>query len=131
MKRNSSPRLSDNPFTGHSSSELRAKLTDSLSPSPFATLNSSEDEAGLEQLAAAATDSTKRPFFLAPFYGSEAANIKLWRKALNDHILHTLQSICIIKKLKSVPQELLAKKTIVLSKSPDSNLPRLVTQHRD
>lgn len=125
-KRHSSPHLSNSPssFSTAKNNELKAKLTDSLSPSPFATVNSYEPDPNLEQLAAAATDSAaRRPFFLAPFYGSVNTpdNIKLWRKALNEHILHILQSICIIKKLKAVPQELLLKKSVVLSKSADSS----------
>jgi len=106
------------PLAESTPKELQDKLTASLSPSPFISVGGSEEEAGLDQLVAA----SKGDFILTPFYGREimSGSAKHWKKALKDHILHTLQSICIIKKLKPIPSELLLKKSVTLSNSSGS-----------
>ena len=100
--------------------DLKEKLTESLSPSPFKELNQECQENGLKQLVASA--ETKH-LLLSPIYDSVAGveNSKYWKKALKDHILHTLQSLCLIKKLNEVPAKLLASKSVKLEQNAESN----------
>ncbi len=92
---------------------LRDQLAASLSPSPFREVNQKTQEDGIKQLVAS---SETKHLLLSSFYCPEAGaeNSATWKKALKDYIFHTLQSICIIKKLKEVPATLLARKAIKL-----------------
>jgi hypothetical protein len=90
---------------------VKQMLADSLSPSPFQKDYLCAEETKLEQLIAAASP-TKRLLF-SPFYGSEVAagtNTKMWKKALKEHFVHTLESICLIKKFKPLPSEIIESK---------------------
>ena len=90
---------------------LKQKLAESLSPAPFVCVNNPDTERAVDILMTSTNDS-----MLNPYYGKN----NLLRKALRNHILHILQSICIIKRLKPIPKELLAKKTIYLPKNEAS-----------
>ena len=98
---------------------LKEQLTASLSPSPFKEVDQTNQEAGLKQLAAS---SETTGLLLSPFYKTEISqeSSSSWKKALKDYILHTLQTICIIKKLKEVPTNLLEKKSVKLEKKTGS-----------
>ena len=93
---------------------LREKLSDSLSPSPFRCEDPSASDATLEELVVASASPTKNLIF-SQFYGSEMSAVgshKQLKKALKDHIIHTLESICLIKKLQPVPSQIVSKKTL-------------------
>ena len=101
--------------------ELKEKLTASLSPSPFRDDDPFAREAKLDQLMGAGT--TTKNLIFSPFYSSELAEENghhAWKIALKDHIVHTLESICIIKKLKPVPSEMIEKKRLPLDPKPSS-----------
>ena len=97
----------------NSEQQLKEKLTDSLSPSPFRNEDPGKREVKLAQLVASAPCTTKSILF-SKFYGSElgANDSRAWKIALKDHIVHTLESICLIKKLKPVPSHIIEKKKL-------------------
>jgi len=99
--------------------ELKDKLSDSLSPSPFKEVNQQNQENSLKQLVSCVK---AKSLLLSPIYGSEVGNENSnnWKKALKDYILHMLQSIGIIKKLSEVPSKLLASKSVKLDKNSES-----------
>ena len=104
------------------SEELKEKLTASLSPSPFRDDDPFTREVKLEQFMGAG--ATAKNLIFTPFYGtelSEESGHHAWKIALKDHIVHTLESICIIKKLKPVPSEMIEKKRLPLDTKPSSN----------
>ena len=76
-----------------------------------------------KQLVASA--ETKN-LLLSPFYGTDMGteNSGVWKKALKDYIQHTLQSICIIKRLKQVPSGLIASKSVTLQPLKASKIQR-------
>lgn len=93
---------------------LREELTESLSPSPFKKNDPGEQEEKLEQLVASQAPITKN-ILCSPFYDNDVKAGKghnAWTKALKEHIVQTLESICIIKKLKPVPFDLIEKKKL-------------------
>ena len=99
-----------------SKEELKEKLAESLSPSPFRNEDPSKKEAKLEHLIASAPCTTKS-IILYPFYGTEIlgeGSFSAWKIALKDHIVHTLESICLIKKLDPVPSHIIEKKKLVI-----------------
>lgn len=94
--------------------ELKEKLADSLSPSPFRNEDPSKREAKLEQLVSSVPCTTKTLLF-SEFYGSEftgEGGYSAWKIALKDHIVHTFESIALIKKLKPVPNHIIEKKKL-------------------
>eukprot|EP00826_Nyctotherus_ovalis_P045014 TRINITY_DN4920_c0_g6_i1.p1 TRINITY_DN4920_c0_g6~~TRINITY_DN4920_c0_g6_i1.p1 ORF type:complete len:237 (-),score=65.71 TRINITY_DN4920_c0_g6_i1:849-1559(-) len=96
----------------HEEKDLREKLASSLSPSPFRNKDPLRREEKLEQLIASAPNKTKS-ILLSPFYGNELKgkdSHRAWKIALKDHIVNTFESICLIKKLGPVPNELIEKK---------------------
>eukprot|EP01022_Parablepharisma_sp_SALTPOND_P014065 TRINITY_DN1893_c0_g1_i1.p2 TRINITY_DN1893_c0_g1~~TRINITY_DN1893_c0_g1_i1.p2 ORF type:complete len:570 (-),score=59.52 TRINITY_DN1893_c0_g1_i1:7307-9016(-) len=100
--------------TGATEEQLKEKLAESLSPSPFRNEDPNKREARLEQLVASAPCTTKTILF-SPFYGSELTgegSHRAWKIALKDHIVHTLESICLIKKLSPVPAHIIEKKKL-------------------
>jgi Dullard-like phosphatase family protein len=93
---------------------LKKKFAAALSPSPFRNEDPSEREARLDQLIASNPSNTKAILFY-PFYGTEqmgAMSHRAWKIALKDHIVQTLESICLIKKLFSVPAHIIEKKML-------------------
>lgn len=97
-----------------SEEQLKEKLAESLSPSPFRNEDPSEREARLDQLVASSPSDTKTILFY-PFYGTEqmgSRSHRAWKIALKDHIVHTLESICLIKKLTPVPNHIIEKKML-------------------
>jgi len=92
---------------------LKEKLAASLSPSPFRNEDPNMTEARLDHLIASSLSTTKTILFY-PFYenGIEQmakANHRAWKIALKDHIVHTLESICLIKNLSTVPAHSIEK----------------------
>ncbi len=99
--------------------QLKKKLTLSLSPSPFRNEDPGKREAKLDQLVTSAPGMAKGILF-SQFYGSELADNdshRAWKIALKDHIVHTFESICLIKKLKPVPPHIIEKKKLPLEPS--------------
>ena len=97
--------------------ELKRKLAESLSPSPFKNEDPIKREAQLEHLVASAPCTTKSIIFF-PFYGAEMMGkegYRVWKIALKDHIVHTLESICLIKNLNPVPIHIIEKKKLVVN----------------
>eukprot|EP00826_Nyctotherus_ovalis_P057436 TRINITY_DN7849_c0_g1_i2.p1 TRINITY_DN7849_c0_g1~~TRINITY_DN7849_c0_g1_i2.p1 ORF type:complete len:498 (-),score=152.55 TRINITY_DN7849_c0_g1_i2:110-1603(-) len=97
-----------------SEEELKEKLAASLSPSPFRNEDPSKKEERLEKLVASSPPTTKAILFY-PFYGTEqmgAKNHHAWKIALKDHIVHTFESISLIKKLRPVPAYIIEKKKL-------------------
>ena len=98
--------------TASTEQELKERLAESLSPSPFRNEDPDKREARLEHLIASAPCTTKNLIF-SPFYGNEIMNEgshRAWKIALKDHIVHTLESICLIKKLNPVPLHIIEKR---------------------
>lgn len=85
---------------------LKSKLVQSLSPLPFACVNNSGAERVVEKLVV----SGRKPLLILSH-----GNTNTLRKALKDHILHILQSICLIKQLQPIPAPLLDKKKVRLA----------------
>ena len=106
----------------NSEAQLKEKLTESLSPSPFRNEDPGAREEKLERLVASTACPTKMILF-SPFYGSELTTTSshhAWKIALKDHIVHTIESICLIKKLKPVPSHILEKKRLPLEENKSS-----------
>ena len=92
-------------------------MAESLSPSPFKNEDPIKSEAQLEHLVASAPCTTKSIIFF-PFYGAEMMGkegYRVWKIALKDHIVHTLESICLIKNLNPVPIHIIEKKNLVVN----------------
>ena len=91
---------------------LEEELSKSLSPSPFSMVDNDQSECMLKELV-----NSDNKTLLSIFYEKNinTESSQHWRKVFNDHIFFTLQSICIIKKLKPIPEDLLARKSISLS----------------
>jgi hypothetical protein len=86
---------------------LGEDLSASVSPSPFAKAEMKEES--LQEMV----NSTKSLF--RPFCVSEQSPlISLKKKELQDYILHALQSICIIKKLKPVSDAQISTRKLTL-----------------
>ncbi len=112
----------DPPAAGTTEEQLKEKLAESLSPSPFRKEDPTKREARLEQLVASAPCTTKTILF-SKFYGSEfmgEGSHRAWKIALKDHIVHTLESICLIKNLTPVPLHIVEKKKLPLEARPPS-----------
>jgi hypothetical protein len=93
---------------------LKDKLAASLSPSPFRDEDPNMREARLDHLVASSPSTTKTILFY-PFYGTEQmgeANHHAWKIALKDHIVHTLESICLINNLNTVPEHSIEKRML-------------------
>ena len=96
--------------------ELKKQLAESLSPSPFRNEDPNKCEERLEYLIASAPGTTKNIIFF-PFYGDEMmgeGSHRVWKIALKDHIVHTLESICLIKKLIPVPVHIIEKRKVTI-----------------
>ena len=94
--------------------DLKQQLADSLSPSPFRNENPCTKEKRLGQFVASIERSTKNILF-SKFYGNElnqGNSYHAWKIALKDHIVHTLESMTIVKMLKPVPSHILDKKML-------------------
>ena len=92
--------------------KLKEKLTESLSPSPFRGEDPKQQEAKLDQLVVSVPCTTKT-ILSSHFYGLELMGKdghRAWKIALKDHIVHALESICLIKKLSPVPMHISEKK---------------------
>lgn len=88
--------------------DLKDKLADSLSPSPF------KRDAKLEELVASVPCTTKT-LISSSFFGSELMGDnghRAWKIALKDYIANTLEAICIIRELDAVPVQLIEKKRL-------------------
>lgn len=97
-----------------SEEELKKRLADSLSPSPFRNEDPNEREAKLEQLVASTSCPTKSILF-SQFYKKELmgeGGHRAWKIALKEHIVHTFESISLIKKLNPVPGHIIEKKRL-------------------
>ncbi len=105
----SSEKTADSPFavpsTFSEEQRLKVKLSEALSPSPFRREDPEARDATLERLVSAA--SPTKGFLFSQFYGTEidAGSNSQWKLALKDYILHTLESICLIKKVGTAPKE--------------------------
>jgi len=92
---------------------LKDKLTESLSPSPFRNQDPRKNEKNFERLVA--NSSTTKNLLFTEFYGSvlsEQNSHHVWKIALKDHIVHTMESMCIIKNLNPVPAHIRDKKML-------------------
>lgn len=93
-------------------------LTQFLSPSPFRNEDPHRDEQILDRLITFTPGKTKKMIF-SQFYGSEAAgeeSHRLWKIARKHHIVHTFESICLIKRFSPVPLQIIeAKKQTITS----------------
>eukprot|EP00826_Nyctotherus_ovalis_P065420 TRINITY_DN9620_c0_g2_i1.p1 TRINITY_DN9620_c0_g2~~TRINITY_DN9620_c0_g2_i1.p1 ORF type:complete len:505 (+),score=102.93 TRINITY_DN9620_c0_g2_i1:207-1721(+) len=93
---------------------LKEKLEESLSPSPFRNEDPSVREKQLDNLVASSPSTTKT-ILLYPFYGTEQmgeGGHRVWKIALKDHIVNTLESICLIKNLPPVPNHIIEKRKL-------------------
>ncbi len=107
---------------GNSDEQLKKKLTQSLSPSPFRYDDPGRREAKLDHLVTS-VPGTKGILF-SNFYGSELAekdSHRAWKIALKDHIVNTFESICLIQKLKPVPAYIVEKKRLPPEAGSTSN----------
>jgi len=110
----------DNNNTQPTEQQLQNILTESLSPSPFRNEDPTKREARLEHLVTSAPCTTKSILF-STFYGSEFMgedSHRAWKIALKDHIVHTLESICMIKNLSPVPLHIIEKKKLPVDPKP-------------
>lgn len=99
---------------GSKEEELREKLAESLSPSPFRNEDPSKREQRLDKLVASSPPTTKAILFHS-FYGTEqmgAKNHHAWKLALKDYIVHTFESISLIRKLTPVPSQIIEKRKL-------------------
>lgn len=97
---------------------LKGILQDSLSPSPFENENWVKEEETLNELISSAETTAKNILF-SSFYQYElggGSSHHSWKKALKQHIVQTLESICILKKLKEIPLAEIEKKLVSPSK---------------
>lgn len=96
--------------------ERKELLTGFLSPSPFRNEDPNKREVRLDHLITSAPCPTKKIIF-SPFYGSEMMGEqghRAWKIALKDHIVHTFESISLIKKLSPVPLQIIENKKQVI-----------------
>jgi hypothetical protein len=129
----SAPLMQDNSLAFPVSEEdLKEKLAHVLSPSPFNKEDPGTHEATLDQYVASSEGSSKN-FLFSQFYGSElmGSNPKAWKRALKDHIVHTLESICIIKKLDGVPNSIIEKKKVTLNPKPACKIYHLLRDSKE
>jgi Dullard-like phosphatase family protein len=90
--------------------QLKKRLADSLSPSPFRNEDQSKKEAKLDQLVALNPSTQTMKFYEGEMLGQ--GGYRAWKLALKDHIVHTFESICLIKKLDPVPSHIIEKKIL-------------------
>eukprot|EP00826_Nyctotherus_ovalis_P043041 TRINITY_DN4501_c0_g2_i10.p1 TRINITY_DN4501_c0_g2~~TRINITY_DN4501_c0_g2_i10.p1 ORF type:complete len:266 (+),score=43.87 TRINITY_DN4501_c0_g2_i10:40-837(+) len=105
---------------GEGKRDLRDKLADSLSPSPFRREDSEKRTVKLEQLVASAPCTTKI-LLSSSFYNAELTGDnghRAWKIALKDYIANTLEAICIIKRLSPVPLQIIEKRRLPADPKP-------------
>lgn len=93
---------------------LKEKLAEAFSPSPFRNEDPNVREEQLDKLVAS-SPSTSKTILFYPFYGTEKlgeGGHHAWKIALKDHIVHTLESICLIEKLIPVPNHIIEKRML-------------------
>jgi len=94
--------------------DLKGKLADSLSPSPFRREDVSKRDAKLEEFVASAPCTT-RTLLSSTFYDGELMGDnghRVWKIALKDYIANTLEALSIIKLLEPVPVKSIEKRRI-------------------
>eukprot|EP00826_Nyctotherus_ovalis_P037188 TRINITY_DN3378_c0_g1_i11.p1 TRINITY_DN3378_c0_g1~~TRINITY_DN3378_c0_g1_i11.p1 ORF type:complete len:388 (+),score=57.05 TRINITY_DN3378_c0_g1_i11:24-1166(+) len=87
-------------------------LTEFLSPSPFRNEDPDRREEILNHLVAFTPGKTRKMIF-SQFYGSEMMgeeSHRVWKIALKHHIVHTFESICLIKRLSPLPLQIIESK---------------------
>lgn len=90
---------------------LKKELSASLSPSPFKETEMKDSE--LEEMV-----SSNKVLFTPFFTSGQSPMQSLKKKAMQDHILHALQSVCIIKKLEPISESDIEKHKVVLPPLP-------------
>eukprot|EP00826_Nyctotherus_ovalis_P048264 TRINITY_DN5661_c0_g1_i14.p1 TRINITY_DN5661_c0_g1~~TRINITY_DN5661_c0_g1_i14.p1 ORF type:complete len:507 (+),score=123.59 TRINITY_DN5661_c0_g1_i14:267-1787(+) len=91
--------------------QLKKRLADSLSPSPFRDEDPSRREAKLDRLVAVNSCSAQSLKFYEKEMMGEGGH-RAWKIALKDHIVHTFESICLIKNSTPVPMHIIEKKLL-------------------
>jgi len=92
--------------------ERKDLLTGFLSPSPFRNEDPNKREVRLDHLITSAPCPTKKIIF-STFYDTEITRIgshRVWKIALKDYIVHTFESICLIKNLCPLPLKVIESK---------------------
>ena len=118
------PKANINFETINTQDNLKKRLADSLSPSPFRNEDPDKQEEKLKQLVLSDMPKTKNILF-SQFYGEELTGEgghRDWKIALKDHIVHTFESICLIKKLTPVPYHIVEKKMLPVENKSDKKL---------
>jgi hypothetical protein len=101
--------------------ELKNKLADSLSPSPFRREDESKRDAKLEQVVASVPCTTKT-LLSSPFYVAELMGYN-GHRAWNEYILKmnvemedsTLEALSIIKRLCSVSEKIIERRCLSMT----------------
>ena len=110
-------------------SKAARELNESLSPTPFDSADASNSAEALNKFVASTNNSFLTSLYAKDLSSTDSAKLpKRKKKMMKDYIFQVLQSICIIKNLFPIPAELIAKKSVTLSRAADSNYLMLVNK---
>lgn len=120
------------PTATHPEKKLADQLTESLSPSPFRNEDPGTREEKLRRLVSAPADATKNILFSSFYAGAlgDGTSCHAWKIAMKDHIVNTLESISLIRKLKPVPSQLLEKKRLPADPAPNRKEPESIVEKK-